>query len=129
MGLDMVLTERRAEYAEALECALDELVAHLSNMPEVERVILFGSYADGTFDMDSDVDVLVVASGLPRGWGRRRVCLERFGFPARLETFPYTPGEFLETCRRGGGVAYSALTEGQVLYLDPDYREQLLRVL
>jgi len=35
MGLDMVLAERRAEYVAALEGALDEVVAHLANMPEV----------------------------------------------------------------------------------------------
>jgi len=42
MGLDVTLTERRAEYAGALERALDKVVAHLASMPGVERVVLFG---------------------------------------------------------------------------------------
>lgn len=36
---------------------------------DLKLLMLFGSYADGTFRMDSDVDVLVVASSLPGGRG------------------------------------------------------------
>ena len=42
MELDAMLTEKRAEYTEALERALGQVVAHLASMPEVERVVLFG---------------------------------------------------------------------------------------
>ena len=41
------LDRQRQAYVTALERALDDLVDQLAAMPEVERVILFGSYATG----------------------------------------------------------------------------------
>lgn len=124
---------RRAAKAEKVSAALNEYVERLEKESgyDPKLVILFGSYADGTFRMDSDVDLLVVASGLPTSWGTRRVNLEdeRGGFPAKLQTFPYTPDEFLDMCRQDNGIAYSALTEGQVLYIDDEYREELVKSL
>jgi len=120
---------RRATRAEEVSAALEWFVGWVRSEFDLKLLILFGSYADGTFHMDSDVDVLVVASGMPEGWGKRRVNLEQHDFPARLQTFPYTPKEFLDMCRGGSGVAFSALTEGQVLYIDDEYRGQLLEAL
>jgi len=37
MSLDLILAQRRAEYAEALDRALSKIVAHLANRPEVEK--------------------------------------------------------------------------------------------
>jgi len=123
---------RRTAKAEKVEAALKQYVGWLEKEsgygPKI--VMLFGSYADGTFRMNSDVDLLVVASGLPTSWGKRRVSLEdhrQTDFPAKLQTFPYTPLEFLDMCKQDNGIAYSALTEGQVLYIDDEYREELLK--
>jgi len=120
---------RRAAKAAKVSLALERFVGWARSKYDLKLLILFGSYADGTFHLDSDVDVLVVAAGMPEGWGMRRVALEQFGFPARLQTFPYTPEEFLDMCNGGSGIAFSALTEGQVLYIDPCYRRQLLEAL
>jgi len=46
-SVETALTQRRAEYVKALQCALDKIVSHLADMPQVEQVILFGSYAAG----------------------------------------------------------------------------------
>jgi len=58
----------------------------------LKLLILFGPYADGTFHMDSDVNVLVVASGMPDSWEERRVTLEQHDFPAGLQTSPFPEG-------------------------------------
>ena len=62
MELEALLARRRAEYAKSLARALHECVARLSAMPEVEKVILFGSYASGRNDLFTDLDLLVVMS-------------------------------------------------------------------
>jgi predicted nucleotidyltransferase len=40
-------------------------------------VVLFGSVARGEATSHSDIDLLVVASGLPESWLARQLCLER----------------------------------------------------
>ena len=120
---------RRAAKARKVSAALKRFSARVRSEYDVKLLILFGSFADGTFHMDSDVDILVVTSGMPESWGERRVALEQDDFPARLQTFPYTPEEFLQMCRGGSGLAFSALTEGRVLYIDDEYRKKLLEAL
>jgi len=60
-------------------------------------VALFGSIARGTADADSDVDLLVIARGLPRLWDRdaalREVLPERPLVP-ELSLLSRTPEEF-----------------------------------
>jgi predicted nucleotidyltransferase len=114
MGLDMVLTERRAEYAEALECALDEVVAHLSRMPEVERVILFGSYAAGRRDLFTDLDLLVVMSSEQDFVHRTAELYRQMAAGVDLDLLVYTPEEF-ERLRQSGFVR-QAVETGKVLY-------------
>jgi predicted nucleotidyltransferase len=114
MGLDMVLTERRAEYAEALERALDEVVVRLSNMPEVERVILFGSYAAGRHDLFADLDLLVVMSSEQDFVHRTAELYRQVAVGVDLDLLVYTPEEF-ERLRRSGLVR-RAVETGKVLY-------------
>ena len=54
------LEQRRSEYSQDLERALEKVLDHLTHMPEVEKVILFGSYAAGRRDLFTDLDLLVV---------------------------------------------------------------------
>lgn len=118
---------RRTAKAEKVHIALGGYLEWLKRNFEPKLVILFGSYADGTFRMDSDVDILVVASRLPESNARMR--LRQFDFPAPLQPFPYSPEEFLERCRNDDAIVYSALTEGQILYIDPEFRPALLAAL
>lgn len=54
------LRGKRAAYVAALDEAAKRLVTVLSAVPEVERVVLFGSYARGRRDLLTDLDALVV---------------------------------------------------------------------
>ncbi len=54
------LAPRRAGYIEALGKAVERIREVLPRMPEVEPVVLFGSYARGRRDLFTDLDVLVV---------------------------------------------------------------------
>ena len=54
------LAEKREQYAKKLDEAKERLVQVLSEIPGVERVILFGSYSRGKKDLLTDLDVLVI---------------------------------------------------------------------
>ncbi|MCS7240203.1 MAG: nucleotidyltransferase domain-containing protein, partial [Candidatus Bipolaricaulota bacterium] len=56
----MSLLEKRRKYVEELEKSVERVREVLAGLPEVERVILFGSYARGQRDLLTDLDVLVV---------------------------------------------------------------------
>ena len=97
--------------------SLDELrrvVAVACHRAGATRAILFGSYARGSADAYSDLDLLVVcATELP--------FLDRFRlFEDVLDAFPgsdllvYTPAEVEEL--RDAGVVSEALREGIVVY-------------
>lgn len=44
--------------------ALNQIAQSLSNLPETERVVFFGSRSRGDFDYLSDMDILVVISDI-----------------------------------------------------------------
>lgn len=77
-----------------LEEAERTVAATLSQLPGVERVSLFGSYARGRRDLQTDLDVLVV-------WETDKPFVDRLGFlhsllqvPVDLDVLCYTPAEF-----------------------------------
>ena len=95
----------------------DEVIAHLrERLPELEKelplakVVLFGSYVEGSYTAASDVDLLVVYRGAPRtdGYERVRKILDLRG----LEPHVYTVQEAaemadtLERMTRDGMVLY-----------------------
>ena len=91
------------------------VVASACERVGAERAILFGSYARGTADAWSDVDLLIVCA-------TREPFLERFRlFPEILEALPgcellvYTPAE-IEERRARGGVVGRAVEEGILLH-------------
>ena len=114
MSLDLILAQRRAEYAEALDRALSKIVAHLANMPEVEQVILFGSYAAGRRDLFTDLDLLVVMSSEQDFVRRTAELYQQVAAGVDLDLLVYTPEEF-ERLRRHGFVR-QALETGRVLH-------------
>ncbi|MFA5865248.1 MAG: nucleotidyltransferase domain-containing protein [Phycisphaerae bacterium] len=82
------------------------------------RVILFGSYARGTSDEHSDVDLLIVCSF---DKARRRslmVAMDRAlkGLPLARDIVILTPDEFERDRRIPGTIARPAWQEGRVLY-------------
>ncbi|MFZ0429905.1 MAG: nucleotidyltransferase domain-containing protein, partial [Acidobacteriota bacterium] len=51
---------RRSEHIRRLAESYERALKKLMSLPEVERVILFGSYAAGRRDLFTDLDLLVV---------------------------------------------------------------------
>lgn len=89
--------DQREGYAKRLEEALGTAVARLSSLQEVEKVILFGSYAQGRRDLFTDLDLLVVMR-TEEGFLERlgRLYALHAGLGVDLDLVAYTPEELAE---------------------------------
>jgi len=90
------LGEARAVYVSSLEKTLQQIVARLSVMPEVERVSIFGSYARGRADLFTDLDILVVMDTDQPFPDRMRTLYRLLAAPVDMDLVCYTPREFSE---------------------------------
>ena len=82
-----------------------------------ERVILFGSYAEGRATSDSDLDLLVVTA---RPLSRKERLARTQGLfrdiPLPIQVIIISRQEFEETRDVIGGIAYPAAKYGRVIY-------------
>jgi predicted nucleotidyltransferase len=123
---------RRSDQAEWAEWAVTNYAEWILSLPiDTKLIILFGSYAKGTFDEDSDIDILIVADGLPPV--NDAITLLTIGVPEELpagdfEPHPYSPQAFKASLENDGKAA-EALIDGQILYIDDQYREELVKAL
>lgn len=103
------LQRRRTERADALSRAA-RLVEAVSSRLHALGVVVFGSYARGDFHHGSDIDVLVVAAGLPpRPLDRLALAEPR---PGGVEPVLWTPGEWRSRLQRRDLIAVEALERG-----------------
>ena len=89
----MTLAAQRAAYVRRLEEAVQRIRTILADVPGIQRVSLFGSYARGRRDLFTDLDLFVV-------WDTDRPLLERqrylyplLAVPVDLDIVCYTPAE------------------------------------
>lgn len=92
----------------------------------VRSIILFGSVARGEAREDSDVDLLVIASGLPDIKNRYDLLPARK--PARIDDIWMTPEELEEMVDAKTGFVMDALMEGEVLLDDGTVEEAKKRL-
>ena len=105
---------RREQYMAALARELDSLVRQLSQIPEVHKVILFGSYAAGRRDLLTDLDVLVVMDSQLDFVTRNVELARRLHANVALDLLVYTPEE-IERLRDRPFIRH-ILQTGKVLY-------------
>ena len=86
-----------------------------------QSVILFGSYARGVADDESDVDLMIVTeSSLPR-YKRSRAIYKMFNpYPFAMDLLVYTPGEIKKGRRSPVSFVSQVLREGKTLYVGRD---------
>jgi predicted nucleotidyltransferase len=114
---EQTLAVRRQQYRRALAGALEEIVAALARRPDVQRAILFGSYAEGRCDLFTDLDLLIVVDS-PLDFVARTAEMYRFlSCPVDMDLLVYTPAEVER--HRHRGLIRQALEKGKVIYEKP----------
>jgi len=84
-----------------------------------DRIILFGSYAYGTPDVDSDVDLLIIKNTQDRPIDRRLAVAKIISDPELLipfESIVLTPKEIDERLSIGDQFLEEILQKGEILY-------------
>jgi len=97
--------------------ALEELVRRIVDIARPDRIILFGSAARGEMGPDSDVDLLVVKSGIEH---RRRLAQDIYmnlsGVGVGVDIIVLTPEDIEAERDSVGSILGPALDEGRVIY-------------
>ena len=99
------------------ETQLNALFRTLIERVRPEKVVLFGSYADGTATPHSDVDLLVILESALRR-DRRQEMVSRALRPRRLpvDILAYTPAEVQVCMANPTSFVRHILTTGKVVY-------------
>ena len=111
------LAVRRLEYQRALAQALADVITALGHRPEVQRAILFGSYAEGRRDLFTDLDILVVMESPLSFIDRTAEMYQYLPAPVDMDLLVYTPEELMRLQDRG--FIRQALEKGITIYERP----------
>jgi len=96
---------------------IEDIVDRIVKGYDPEAVILFGSQAKGTFDDDSDVDLLVLKRDLRRSVERNREVRRLLaGITHSIDVFVRTPEEYERLRNVAGSLPYEAAHEGRIVY-------------
>jgi predicted nucleotidyltransferase len=98
--------------------AIRRVVAEACRRTGARRAVLFGSYAAGTADAYSDVDLLIVCPTELGFFERRSLFRDVFDSFPGCDLLVYTPAE-LEELRGRAGVVGEALRSGTAIYESP----------
>ena len=101
----------------AAERLIREITDRIIERLRPQKVILFGSQAEGRATADSDIDLLVVMETDLKPRERALMVRETLkGLYAAVDVFALTPQEYVETKDVIGGITYPATKYGKVLY-------------
>jgi uncharacterized protein len=96
---------------------LAEVVRRIVEVARPDRIVLFGSAARGQMRPDSDLDLLVVKSGVSH---RRRLAQQIYrrllGLTVPVDVIVVTPEDVERYRDKVGSVIGPALAEGEVVY-------------
>ena len=98
---------------------LKDIVQRLNRSYQPDKIILYGSYAYGTPDSDSDIDLLIIKDTDKRSVDRFVEVKQIIYQPGRsvpVSPLVYTPTELEERLKMGDDFVAEILTRGRVLY-------------
>jgi len=94
-----------------------EIVGRIASGYNPDRIILFGSYATGNQNEDSDLDILVIKeSDLPRPERTVQVRKLLYGSMVPIDLIVYTPKEIEESKDNRFSFVFEVLTTGKTWY-------------
>ena len=95
---------------------LQEIIRRIVEVAQPERIILFGSAARGEIGPNSDVDVLVVKSGVHRRKLAMQIYQNMIGVECAVDVVVVTPEDIERYGDSPALVIAPALREGKVVY-------------
>ncbi len=95
---------------------LDEIVKRIIEVAHPEKIILFGSAVRGEVGPNSDLDLLVVKSGVHRRRLAQKIYMNLLGVGQAVDIVVVTPEDIEQFRDSVGLVIESALREGRVIY-------------
>ena len=96
---------------------ISEIVEKIAFGYDPDKIILFGSYAAGNPNEDSDLDILVIKdSDLPRPQRVVQVRKMIYGSMVPIDLIVYTPKEIEESKNNKFSFVYEVLNSGKTLY-------------
>lgn len=96
--------------------AIQELASRIAREFDPNRVILFGSHAQGSATADSDVDLLVVMDFEGKPFWKSLEILNRVNPPFAVDLLARLPEDTLRRYELGDPLIRDALDHGKVLY-------------
>lgn len=114
----------KVPYAEEIEMFAEAVVKELG----AHSVVLYGPLARGDYNEASDIDIVVIADDLPKGFLKRLELLQRLNKSREpIEALCYTREEFAWMLERRHATALYAVADGKVLYDDGFFAEMQRR--
>jgi len=98
------------------EQKIQEIVRRIVEVARPEKIILFGSAARGELGPNSDVDVMVVKSGVRRRKLAGDIYMNLFGVEQAVDVVVVTPEDIERYGKCPALVIEPALREGKVVY-------------
>ncbi|MCX6237572.1 MAG: nucleotidyltransferase domain-containing protein [Bacteroidia bacterium] len=96
---------------------INEVVKKIATRFNPDKIILFGSYANGTPNEDSDLDLLIVQdSDLPMHKRGRDIRLSLIGAMIPIDILIYTKSEFDQEKDKRFSFLNSAIKNSKLLY-------------
>lgn len=113
-----LLQQWRSEAKTMLPELLNEVASSIKSVHPNCTVILFGSYARGEQNEESDLDICVLVPKITYSRGEMRSdarCAIREDFPLPIDVLLYTHDEFEESAKKRSRIQYKIKNEGLVL--------------
>ncbi len=99
------------------EDKISEIVNKIASGYNPEKIILFGSYATGNPNENSDLDLFVIKdTDLPRPQRTMQVRRLVYGSMIPIDLIVYTPKEIDESKENRYSFVYEVLNKGKTLY-------------
>ncbi|MFA5815736.1 MAG: nucleotidyltransferase domain-containing protein [Bacteroidales bacterium] len=99
---------------------INEIVLRIANSFNPEQIILFGSYAKGTPNKDSDLDLLIIQdTDLPRHKRGLDIRISLIGTKVPMDILVYTKSEFENEKNEKYSFLNSAIKTSKILYERP----------
>ena len=96
---------------------INEVVSRIASKFNPDKIILFGSYANGTQNEDSDLDLLIVQdSDLPLQKRGLDIRLALIGTKIPMDILFYTKSEFEQEKSSDFSFLHSAIKNSKILY-------------